>query len=384
MKICVYAIASNEEKFAERWAESVVPEADGVYVLNTGSFDKTSEILKEHGVHVTEREPINREWRFDEARNESLALVPEDADFVLCIDLDEVISKGWRKELEEALLKSDGATRVHYTYVWDHFPNGDPARVFTFDKIHARHGYRWKRPVHEILEKTSEGDEVVALVRRIRIDHWPDSSKGRGGYLPLLKTAVAEDPDPQLHYYLCREYCFHEEWDNCISACEAFLSRRIGWYAERASARRYEGLAYLGRGDVQSAINCFESGYREDASHRECLMELMRLYTKRREWDKVIEVSGRLFDSGSPTDDYITELVCWREEPLLLYADALWNVGRTSEASEVYAFAHGAFGARSSRTWDRFNCRCPRSNDWHLNYGRASHVFGDLASRVVL
>lgn len=383
MKICVYAIASNEEKFAERWAESVVPEADGVYVLNTGSFDKTSEILKERGVHVTEREPTDCEWRFDEARNESLALVPADADFVLCIDLDEVISKGWRKELEDALRGNEDATRVHYTYVWDHFANKDPKRIFTYDKIHARHGYRWKRPVHEILEKTSKGDEVVVLARQIRVDHWPDSHKARGGYLPLLKTAVAEDPDPQLHYYLCREYCFHEEWDNCISACEAFLSRRVGWYAERASACRYEGLAYLGGGDKESAVSCFERGYREDPSHRECLMELMRLYTKERAWDKVTEVSGRLFCSENPTDDYITELDCWREEPLLLYADALWNLGRTLEASEVYAFAHGAFGTRSSRTWDRFYCRCPRSNGWHLGHEGVSRVFGTPTSAVL-
>lgn len=36
MKIYVYAIARDEEKFAERWMTSM-SEADGIYVLDTGS-----------------------------------------------------------------------------------------------------------------------------------------------------------------------------------------------------------------------------------------------------------------------------------------------------------------------------------------------------------
>ena len=40
MKICVYAISKNEEKFVKRWTESM-KEADEIYVLDTGSTDKT-------------------------------------------------------------------------------------------------------------------------------------------------------------------------------------------------------------------------------------------------------------------------------------------------------------------------------------------------------
>ena len=43
-KVCVYAIAKDEAKFAARWAESM-SEADAVYVLDTGSSDDTVKIL---------------------------------------------------------------------------------------------------------------------------------------------------------------------------------------------------------------------------------------------------------------------------------------------------------------------------------------------------
>ena len=40
MKICVYAICKNEEKFVPKWVESM-KEADEIYVLDTGSTDNT-------------------------------------------------------------------------------------------------------------------------------------------------------------------------------------------------------------------------------------------------------------------------------------------------------------------------------------------------------
>ena len=49
MKICVYAISKNEEKFVKRWTESM-KEADEIYVLDTGSTDNTVNILKENNI----------------------------------------------------------------------------------------------------------------------------------------------------------------------------------------------------------------------------------------------------------------------------------------------------------------------------------------------
>ena len=48
MKISVYAICKNEEKFAARWAASM-QEADQVVVLDTGSTDGTVEQLRQAG-----------------------------------------------------------------------------------------------------------------------------------------------------------------------------------------------------------------------------------------------------------------------------------------------------------------------------------------------
>ena len=98
-RVYVYAICKNERAFAARWMQSM-READGVYVLDTGSTDGTPEALTELGAQVTCEEITP--WRFDTARNRSLELVPADADICVCTDLDEYFTPGWREQVESA------------------------------------------------------------------------------------------------------------------------------------------------------------------------------------------------------------------------------------------------------------------------------------------
>ena len=164
MKICVYAICKNEEKFAKRWYESM-KEADEIYVLDTGSTDNTVKILKDLGVFV-ETEIISP-WRFDVARNKSLELVPEDADLCVCTDLDEVLEPGWRKKLEENY--DSNITRYRYNYNWSFDEYGKPAVNFYLDNIHIRNGYKWTHPVHEVL--VYEKAEKYKLIEDIVLNH---------------------------------------------------------------------------------------------------------------------------------------------------------------------------------------------------------------------
>ena len=120
-KVCVYAISKNEEKFVDRWYESM-KEADYIVVLDTGSTDNTVNLLKEMGVNVTTK--VISPWRFDVARNASLDLVPKDTDICVCTDLDEVFESGWRCKLESVW--NENVTRCAYNYNWSLDENENP------------------------------------------------------------------------------------------------------------------------------------------------------------------------------------------------------------------------------------------------------------------
>ena len=239
-KICVYAISKNEEKFVKRWYESV-KEADSVYVLDTGSTDKTISMLKDLGVNVSVKEI--KPWRFDVARNESLKLVPEDCDICVCIDIDEVISKGWRKKLEE--IWDDNTNHLRYIYNWSHDDNGKPLVSFYYEKIHARNGFKWIYPVHEVLEFSGE-KEIFKTTEEIVVDHYPDSTKSRSNYLPLLELSVKENPDNDRNmHYLGREYMFHGKYNEAIDMLIKHLNLKSAtWKDERCASMRFIARCY--------------------------------------------------------------------------------------------------------------------------------------------
>ena len=77
VKVCVYAICKNEEKFVDRWYESI-KDADKIVVLDTGSTDSTMEkLLNLPSPQVSVYQETITPWRFDTARNESLKLIPD-------------------------------------------------------------------------------------------------------------------------------------------------------------------------------------------------------------------------------------------------------------------------------------------------------------------
>lgn len=146
-KICVYAIAKNEEKFAARRVKSM-SETDSITVLDTESTDKTVEILSFFPLVTVHKKNISP-WRFDTARNESPALVPQDADYCVCTDLDEVFEVGRRNALEKAILSSPD--KVSYRYIWDFNPDGSEKTVFNIEKIHRRNGFNGLIPYKKFL-----------------------------------------------------------------------------------------------------------------------------------------------------------------------------------------------------------------------------------------
>lgn len=304
-KVCVYAIAKNEEQFVDRWMRSV-QEADDVYVLDTGSTDDTVLKLKELGANVISKK-INP-WRFDTARNESLKLVPDDFDICVCLDLDEIIESGWREKLEE--LWNKNVTRIRYNYNWSFDKYGKPAVNFYIEKIHSRHGYKWVNPVHEILycdfkEKKITTDEIT-------VNHFPDKKKSRSSYLPLLELSVKENPlnDRNMHY-LGREYMYYGRYNEAIDVLLKHLSLETAtWKDERCASMRFIARCYKSMNRVLEARMWLLKAKEEAPYLREPYVELAILEY---EEDNYSEASKNLAMAleNKKYKSYINEPYCY-------------------------------------------------------------------------
>ena len=307
-KVAVYAICKNEEKFVDRWVNSM-NEADEIFVLDTGSTDNTVEKLKSLDVNVTQE--IINPWRFDVARNKSLNLVPENYDICVCTDLDEVFEKGWRKKLEK--IWNNNITRLGYNYNWSLDENNNPIVNFYIEKIHARSNYTWTHPVHEVLTYTKKEQEIKKFTDEITLNHYPDNTKSRGSYLPLLELSVREQPnDDRNMHYLGREYMYYHKWNESIDTLIKHLNLpNATWKDERCASMRFIARCYQNLNRFDEARMWLNKAINEAPHLRDPYIEMAMLEYNQNNLLEVKKHCLRALKIKTHQKTYINEVFSW-------------------------------------------------------------------------
>lgn len=331
-KVCVYAICKNEEQFVERWMNSM-SEADEVFVLDTGSSDNTVELLKSAGANVTV-EAI-KPWRFDVARNRSLELVPEDADILVCTDLDELFEPGWREKIENAW--DEDISCIKYRYAWSFNPDGSEGGVFGIEKIHANGVFRWEHPVHEILKYYGDKPYNSVYVEGVQLNHYPDQTKSRSQYLPLLELAIEEKPyDDRDMHYLGREYMFNEMWDEAILTLQQHLHLPTStWTEERCASMRFIARSYVAKGDFIHARSWFYRAVAEAPHLREPYIDFADMLYKIQDWEGVIYMCLEALKIKERSLNYICDAEPWGNKPYDLLSLAYYYTDRYDESLDA-------------------------------------------------
>jgi hypothetical protein len=280
LKIAVYAICLNEERFVDRFMDAAA-DADVVVIADTGSTDGTIAAFRRRGVepHSISIEP----WRFDRARNAALALAPDDVDICISLDLDEVIMPGWRRVIESAWRRAR-INHIYYTHAWSRDVTGI-WRLLLDNRIHARHGFSWRYPCHECILPDGISDEI-GIVRHLTIEHHPDPDKPRAQYLPLLELAAREEPENPRHaFYLGREYFYHERYDEALAAFDRFLAMApqgaVGMYC---ATRRHIANCHERLGDADAALGAYRVAAAAAPAVRGPQLDLAWALYQREDW----------------------------------------------------------------------------------------------------
>ncbi len=322
MKICVYAISKNEAKFAERFCAAAAP-ADLIFVADTGSTDDTVALLEANGAKVAH---INiKPWRFDDARNAALAMLPADIDVCVSLDLDEVLQPGWREEIERVW--TPGTTRLRYGFDWG------CGIVFKYEKIHGRVGYRWHHPCHEypipdrITEQWANTDMLLVI-------HQPDPTKSRGQYLDLLRISIEEDPQcPRNAFYYGRELSFNRQWQAAIDQCKQYLDLpRATWPNERCYAMRVIGRCYQELNDYNSSLLWLRRAASEAPDTREPWCDLATACYRTSRWAECFGAALTCLSITHRELVYTVDPAVWGYAPHDWAAIAAWNLGLYEEA----------------------------------------------------
>ncbi len=325
MKIAVYGIALNEETHVQPFVTSCL-DADLILIADTGSTDATVARLRELGAQV--RSIRIDPWRFDDARNAALALLPDDVDVCISLDLDQVLSPGWRAAVERAW--TDGVNRLAYPLVFRQAGEMGEER-FVDMRIHARTGFTWRYPCHEYL--AADAEDRIAPAPGLTIIHSPDDTKPRTGYLPLLELAVREAPgDPRASYHLGRELYDAKHFAEAGREFERYFTLPAnGIAAERSAALRYLAHCREELGDGDAALTMFRRAAETGPDLRGAWVELAWACHRRQQWPECLAAAERAIAFADEARGYGDETA-----PGVVAEDiacmAAWALGRTNEA----------------------------------------------------
>jgi len=329
MKIAVYGIALNEAKHVKRFMQACKG-ADLVVIADTGSTDGTQELFRKHEATVHDIAVVP--FRFDDARNAALALVPADVDICVSLDIDEVPDPDFFDKLREAW-----TTETTRAFVfWD----TDGQLWANNNRVHQRHGYRWIKPCHEVTA-TSMGTVDNEVVIETTVTHEPDNNKSRTQYLSMLKAAVDEDPnDARMWHYYIRELYFHKKWKEITEVVDVFLEGRsdTGWNIEFSATCRAAGDAYIELGQEDSALEWFLKGTRVAPDQLESWFPLAHWYYRHQQWEECLNAASNVLTLKRDSHYLVNDSVrAWRCYDLMSIAS--WHLGNKGSAKKYARIA---------------------------------------------
>jgi tetratricopeptide (TPR) repeat protein len=324
MKVAVYTIALNEAAHVERWYESS-RDADYHLILDTGSTDDTVQIARDLGITVLEARVFP--WRFDLARNTAMALLPSDIDYCVSMDMDEILMPGWRSELEKAY--EAGATLARLMFTFSFNPDGTPGFQFGASRIHARNGYIWKYPIHEVIAPYQI--EEKQFWTGIEMQHHPDRTKSREQYMPMLEAAVRSDPlDARLSFYYGRELMYHGRNREAVQELERFLSLPTAtWVGDRSDAMLYISKCVA---DPVEARQWVSMSIRETPDRREGYVRMALLCYHSGEYREALNYAERAIAITDRPLQYMCEEWAWNWELWDVAAISAWCIGEKEKA----------------------------------------------------
>jgi len=247
MKIAISTISKNEAHNVKDFVKSC-KEADLISVLDTGSTDKTVELLKKHKAFAGQAkiEP----FRFDEARNKTLNLLPKNIDIIVALDLDERLSPGWRKALEGIWQSRPETEAVNCLYVagWQDEKQTVPAVIPWCSKIFKRKGFKWFNPIHEIPGPKNKRQAKTVFSRQLTIYHY-HQKRIKKEYIDLLTKLVEKEPENQRGYLQRASDYFH-----------------LGKYQQ--ALKDFEQYLELSRHEQKQCLNSEYQDYKTTAERR--------------------------------------------------------------------------------------------------------------------
>lgn len=247
--ISLCMIVKNEEEVIARCLSSVEQAVDEIIVVDTGSTDRTKEIV----ASFSKAKLFDFSWINDFSAARNFSFKQASSDYILWLDADDVLGEADLKALIE--LKNGDLGQYDYVsmnYHLSYDQKGNPTYSYRRNRLVKRSkNFKWIGPVHEYLEVYGHGFPSSIAVSHKKNKYVP--SRNIDIYLKRLEEK--EEFNPRDQFYFANELKDHARYQEAIEWYEKFLDGKLGWVEDNISACYRIATCYEQLNDLDTAIS---------------------------------------------------------------------------------------------------------------------------------
>lgn len=229
VSISLCMIVKNEEDVIGRCLASVKDLVDEINIIDTGSTDKTKQIVAQFTDRIFDFEWIHH---FAAARNFSFQQATKE--YILWLDADDVLLEEDQekfKALKESLTLEIDAVSMNYNLSFDNEGNVS-SLLRRYRLVKRDKQFQWIGAVHEYLEVGGKLLDSNIAVSHLPLSH--DHTRNITIYKQLVDSG--EPLSPRDTFYYANELLDHGQFEDAIFYYETFLTSKLGWVEDNVRA----------------------------------------------------------------------------------------------------------------------------------------------------
>ncbi|RDY23851.1 glycosyltransferase [Romboutsia maritimum] len=308
LSLCM--ILKNEEDVIKRCLNSVKDVVDEIIVVDTGSVDKTKEIVSSYTSNIYD---FKWEDNFSDARNFSFSKATKD--YIMWMDADEFLtdkSKERLIDLKKNLNKDIDLVTTETHMCMDE--NNNPRIISRRNRIVKKNrDFKWTGFVHEYIKGSGNVfDSDVSIIHdKIKLNN----DRNLKIYKINIKKGI-ELSDRDLYYYGKELYC-NGFYDDCINVLNKFITKNV-WKEEMIDALSKIGECYLLKQEKVRARTYFYKTFEYSEPRGEILYNIANSFDEEGKYMQAIRWYEMILSLEIPTDcNQCINLCCCRFKPHL-------------------------------------------------------------------
>lgn len=266
--ISLCMIVKDEADVIARCLESVADLVDEIIVVDTGSTDRTKEIVAGFTDNIYDFVWIDD---FAAARNYAFSLAKNS--HCMWLDADDILQEHDRQmfaQLKQELSDANDAVMLRYNTGFDE--KGNVTFSYFRERIIKNHaGMKWVGAVHEVIATTG-----TVTYSECAITHWKLHPSDPERNLRIFEKVLKEGGllDPRQQFYYGRELYYNKRYRDAVSVFERFLDEDKGWQENKIDACKHCAYCHYGLKESAEALQALLRSFLYDLPRAEICCDI--------------------------------------------------------------------------------------------------------------